>query len=127
MIIISNFPSSIDDLAMFDRANGVCGNYCIGFLDDLGTAHFWGKMNTNDYGFCSAGIIYTDTISALSVLEILKSYILLNSFSKDKIAHIHKELEQETVKLNSCISDYSKLLGTLETIKLLINEVDVVT
>lgn len=127
MIVISNFPGSIDDLALFDRANGVRGHYCVGFLDDLGTAHFWGKIGAYGYGFCSAGITYSGIDSAMSVLEVVKSYIQLTSFSKERILYIQNELSQETVKLNSCISDYSKLISKLETVKTLINEVDIVT
>lgn len=125
-MVIDKLPKSVNDLALFDRANGVRGHYCVGFLNEHGTAYFWGKV-AGKFNFCSAGAVYTDIDTAMSVFEALQGYIQLNILMQDKVSYLQNELKQETVKLNSCISDYSKLIIKLNSVKALVNEVDVVT
>ena len=59
-----------DGIRLFDRADGVKGHYCIGFKDTLGTCHWWGKTSEDDYGWCSAGIVFEHEI-AHAVLAIV--------------------------------------------------------
>ena len=63
----------LDEIRLFDRADGVKGHYCIGFKDTSGTCHFWGG-HSGKYGWCSAGMLFVGE-QAGAVIALLKSNV----------------------------------------------------
>ena len=77
----------IKEIKLFDRADGVKGHFCVGFVDNKGYANYW-----NPTGYAGHGYLFEDQTIAQALVDVLNE--------TENLKHIVSTQKIEIEKLN---------------------------